>query len=855
MNIHRPPKQFSRNRVPFSITIIVVLFQFNFAHGQFAPIPGLPFSEISNTGTWNSSIVYKGADGALVYHSDEVGNRVPDFSHAGYKGGGVPLPDLPVRITLSPSSTGDDTQQINDALNEVGALEPDENGHRGAVLLNPGTYRINTAIRINHSGVVLRGSGDGEDPSQNTVIRAARGVGNVSIQIGRGNTDWSTASGSPITEIMTEFVPAGNRNFEVANASGFNVGDEIIIFHGATQEWIEAVDYGGRPLTAPNPWVRFDSGLNIVKLRRVTGISGNVIAIDTPVYNHLERSISRVLVSRAALRERISESGVEHLRLVLESDGPLANNHGNNAIVFNGVVDSWAYGVTVLHFRFQGIGVTNSSHVTIQNARALEPHSPIDGGLRYNFNLAVRATNILFTDVHATEGRHCFVSNGTASVSGIVFHNGTSKGAYNTSEGHRRWSMGLLFDKLTFSEANTSILVGLYNRGDWGTRHGWSAAHSVSWNNVVEPNRRIIIQRPPTAQNYGIGNRGQVTGVGPWEGPAGFIEGTNQIPELSSLYEAQLHDRLTYGVPPDMPVRLTVTPDIEKEALKLSWIHHSVNEIMILIERSENGGAFEEIARISSSESSFLDETIEQNIYTYRIAAIDGERMSAWSNINGFDMSLPSFDLRSPATGTTVQLSGESNRNINLWWTATSSGFPVTYTWYFDHEDGDFSEPLIEKVVDIQLVQISYGEMDDALELAGVALGSTFNGKWMVKAKAGPLVTWADEPFTLRIVRGEVITSVEQTSTEIPQALELRQNFPNPFNPETTISFGLPESGRVELVIYDLMGREVGRLVDGNLAAGWHQVRWDASQLASGTYIYRIQTAGQVQSRIMTLLK
>ncbi|MCH8494698.1 MAG: hypothetical protein LAT57_03580, partial [Balneolales bacterium] len=73
------------------------------------------------SGTWNSSIVYKGTDGALVYQSDESFNRIPDFSHAGYRGGGVPLPELPVRVTLSPSSSGNDTRQIQQALDAVGA--------------------------------------------------------------------------------------------------------------------------------------------------------------------------------------------------------------------------------------------------------------------------------------------------------------------------------------------------------------------------------------------------------------------------------------------------------------------------------------------------------------------------------------------------------------------------------------------------------------------------------------------------------------------------------------------------------------------------------------------------------------
>ncbi|MCH8494696.1 MAG: SusE domain-containing protein [Balneolales bacterium] len=715
-------------------------------------------SNISQSGNWNSSIIYKGTDGSLVYHSDEQGNRIPDFSHAGYRGGGVPLPELPVKITLNPSSTGNDTQQIQEALDAVGAMEPDENGHRGAVLLTPGTYRITNTIRITQSGVVLRGSGDDENPASNTVIHAAKNIGNISIQVGLGGFDWSTVSGSPIVEIMSDYVAAGNRHFEVTDASRFDVGDEIIIFHGATSEWIEAVEFGGLAETAPNPWRPFEQNLNIIKLRTITGISGNVIAIDAPVYNHLERSLSRVLVSKPNVGQRISESGVEHLRLVLESDGVLANNHGNNALIFNGVVDSWAYGVTVMHFRFQGIGVTNASHVTIQNSRALEPHSPIDGALRYNFNVQARATNILFTDVHATEGRHCFVSNGTTSVSGVVFHNGTSRGAYNASEGHRRWSMGLLFDQLTFSETNTTRVLGLYNRGSFGTRHGWSAAHSVSWNVEVESNAQIVIQQPPTAQNYGIANRGLVTGNGPFPGSTGFIEGTGQVPELTSLYEAQLHDRLTYGTPPDTPSQLTVEPTEGQHALKLDWSHLSISELTLLIQRAEGDGSFEELIRISSSESTFIDETVGEEQYTYRMAAVDNGRMSAWSNLASFNMQVPSFDLRSPADGASLQLSGDASQNFNLWWTATTSDFPLTYTWYLTDESADFTEPIMVRETDINLVQIPYGDLDVVLHEAGVDSGATFNGYWTVRASAGNLQKWADAPFSLQIVRGGVIT-------------------------------------------------------------------------------------------------
>ena len=815
---------------------------------------------VSSSTGWHSSILYTGEDGALVYHMDDAFNRIPDYSYAGYRGGGLPLPELPVRITLSPSSTGDDTQQIQQALDAVGAMEPDENGHRGAVLLNPGQYRITSRIMIQQSGVVLRGSGDENNPSQNTIINAAKsianGTRNPAIQIGRGNVNWNMASGSPMAEITTEFVAAGNRTFEVESAAGFQVGEEIVIFSMGTREWIEAVDFGGVPETDINPWIPGETSLNIAYIRRIVGITGNIIEIDVPVYNHLNRNLAVPRIFKPNFSNRISEAGVEHLRLVIESDSPVAENHAYNGIIFNGVTDSWAYGITVLHFIHQGVGATNSTHVTVQNVRALDPHSPVTSPYRYNFNVEARANNILFTDVHATEGRHCFVSNGTASASGIVFSNGTSRGAHNSSEGHRRWSTGMLFDNLTFSEPNrTTYLIGLFNRGSYGTRHGWSAAHSVIWNTTVPPGVGILVQQPPTAQNYGIANRGNVTGNGPFAGAAGFIEGTGQTPALTSLYEAQLQDRLNFGVPPDSPTHLTLATNPENTSITLDWRFLSREELSIAIERSVDGGPFEHLATVSSTETSFTDDTEERGFYRYRIVALDNNRKSAYSNTVGFDMALPAFDLRSPNSGSTLQLSGDDTRTQILWWTAVSSGFPVTYTWYMDHADGDFTEPLLVVTTEQQLVQIPFGDIDAVLSQAGITVGDTFEAKWTVKATAGPLTTWADQPFALRIVRGTVVTSVDQSSPEIPAQLELRQNFPNPFNPETTIAFGLPETDRVLLVVYDMLGREVSRLVDGHMNAGWHQVRLDATQWSSGTYIYRIQTSGQVHSRMMTLLK
>jgi len=83
-----------------------------------------------------------------------------DFSYAGYGGGGVPLPDVPGRFAVAPSSgCGDDTRAIQAAIDAVEAQQPDAGGFRGAVVLRPGIFRIGGQLRITVSGVVLRGTG------------------------------------------------------------------------------------------------------------------------------------------------------------------------------------------------------------------------------------------------------------------------------------------------------------------------------------------------------------------------------------------------------------------------------------------------------------------------------------------------------------------------------------------------------------------------------------------------------------------------------------------------------------------------------------------------------------------------
>jgi len=92
-------------------------------------------------------------------------------------------------------------------------------------------------------------------------------------------------------------------------------------------------------------------------------------------------------------------------------------------------------------------------------------------------------------------------------------------------------------------------------------------------------------------------------------------------------------------------------------------------------------------------------------------------------------------------------------------------------------------------------------------------------------------------------------------NVEKPNRIELSQNFPNPFNPSTVISYTLPEAGSVSLEVFDMTGRRIAVLAQGNQAAGAYTYDFDASSLSSGVYMYRLQSAGTVLTRKMTLIK
>ena len=105
----------------------------------------------------------------------------------------------------------------------------------------------------------------------------------------------------------------------------------------------------------------------------------------------------------------------------------------------------------------------------------------------------------------------------------------------------------------------------------------------------------------------------------------------------------------------------------------------------------------------------------------------------------------------------------------------------------------------------------------------------------------------------IQLIKEDVVNSVGR-GTE-PFAFALEQNYPNPFNPSTTINFTLGHSSLVKLTIFNILGQRVGTLVNSQLEAGPHSVKFNASNLASGVYFYRLEAGSFQSNKKMLLLK
>jgi len=489
----------------------------------------------------DAPLVSLGSDGLLRYAlytergGDQARNIVPDFSRAGYQGGGVSLPtrsSIPVIEILEPSSAEDDYPRIQAAIDAVALHAKDSRGLRGAVLLRRGHYRVSRTLSIRADGVVLRGEGRGAD---GTVIRSE-----TSDQRGRiielGSSEAAVpraALDARRTTINMHYVPVGAMRLKVSSAVGYDVGDTLSIAREPNARWIgpEGID------TARYGWTASDYAM--YSERVVTAVDDDTITLDAPIMDAIETRFGGGTVYRTD-PVRISQVGVEDLRLEGNPETGTVNGTADSgpytALRLGAIYNSWVRGVTVRYVSHGFVTRNGAQFNTLQDIAYLDPrYGETQGARRYVFLYEGNAAFNLIQRCYNQGGRHTFVIG--ARVPGPnVFLDCLAVGDSNDSGPHHRWSTGTLYDN------TKGYMLRAQNRRYSGTGHGWAGAQQMFWNTEHDI---YVVQAPPFAMNWSVGQVGVTTlGKFPPEEPAGIVQSIGQVVTPRSLYLQQLRDRL-----------------------------------------------------------------------------------------------------------------------------------------------------------------------------------------------------------------------------------------------------------------------------------------------------------------------
>jgi len=507
-----------------------------------------------------TSLVFPGIDGKLVYVADSLGNKIPDFSNAGYKGGGVSIPYVPIKATVWPVS-GDNSDKVQKAIDSVSALALDAFGFRGAVLLKMGVYQLDKPLYMKASGVVLRGEGMsdvgtilfGKTPKERPPQGPGRGGRPALINvIGDSGIVVQEETKQQITD---NYVPLGATSFNITSAKAFKKGDKILVRRNSNEDWIKEIGEDSATV-GRNRWRPFV----ITYDRIITDIKGNMITVDGPIFTAIETRWGGGDIIKY-IDKRIEQVGVENLRGVSEYDPSVRTkaygnmdrpsiddpilryegeeyfsdeNHYANFINFTNTKNTWVRNMTALHFVSSVVQANaGTKWITVQDCESREPVSVRAGGRRFTFQM--NGQFCLVQRCFSQKGRHSYVLQGS-EASGNVFFDCKAVNPYSTSEPHNRWVNGVLYD---------NVKAPLTARFWKDFIIGWAGANIVFWNCEGE----FRIQKPPTAQNYSFGHIGTAaviynTTLQDYVKPRGYIESLDKHVTPKSLYQAQLKERL-----------------------------------------------------------------------------------------------------------------------------------------------------------------------------------------------------------------------------------------------------------------------------------------------------------------------
>ena len=526
-------------------------------------------------------------DGHLVYAPDYKGNRVGDYSYAGYQGGGVPLPSVPTRLVLLPTGK-EDADAIQQAIDLLSLAPLDANGFRGALLLKAGTYHISHPIYIRASGIVVRGEGDGHE----TIERHAQPIGPVNWRdyshlgdqnpgITRIIATWeadsydksvgmfnivgsSESQDGPEVAILDQYLPTGASVLHLEEVSGFQPGDRILLTRVSNAAWaadlkMDAITEAPGILSA-NQWARNGildkTYIRNTQERTVSSVDGTArtLTLAEPLSEPFDRQYGCPTVCTCLTPGRISRIGIEQVQLLSSFDPSLTGEttafgvdykyysdecHAQVGVTVRGAEDVWIRDLTTYHIDVATSLAGASRRITVQDVNCLEPVSGTGGERRYSFANS-GASFVLFNRCYARYTRHAFIIMGQVNGPN-VFLQCSADYQFDASEPHLRWSSAGLFD-------NVRSRIYVQNRWNNGTAHGWAGSNYVLYN----CDGKFIISQNPLTPNYMFGQFAEtdrlpfvMNEVDPGHVPNfkayEYATGRRMTPE--SLYLQQLSDR------------------------------------------------------------------------------------------------------------------------------------------------------------------------------------------------------------------------------------------------------------------------------------------------------------------------
>ncbi len=783
----------------------------------------------------SSSLVSVGSSGKLEYktfantgQTNSV-NKIPDFSFAGYKGGGVVLPVVPVVETLNPIS-GDAKSLIQSAIDRISLLPLNSNGFRGAILLKSGKYDVNGVLEIKASGVVLRGEGQNTPDKKGTELFASSKTQHDFIQL-IGN-EISSASNSE-TILDTKQFPSARtwQDFDVRKGVTEELdGDKIISFH----------------LTADaNQYVNYSSKEDSLQYRPYLEITTKSSSAILKIYPSADTYVQGGTNSK-------NNYGTE-TSVAVKNSGATSSvtREGYLRFDLSIVKDSVTKAALKMFARKDLAGDPAAIKIVFITVSVIDNDSWDELTLNYDSRPgASSASSKKIISEYVASGSNAFDIDNVAGLS--------------------------VGDTITVTRTPNDSWINTLDMA----QYGWIASeYRVSYERIITgiKGNTITINIPLVQAIETKFGGGEITKISV-KGRL-FNSGVENI-LITSFYtddndESHGWSAITLSKTTDCWVRKVTARYFGYSCVGLYWAYNTtVEECAMLDPKSITTG--------SRKYSFYIDKgsfNLFQRCYTRggRHDYITGSRV-AGPNVFVDCYSTQTYADIGPhhryATGILFDnIRGGETRVQNRKEMGSGHGWAGAQTMFWNCQS-DVSEFKVESPIgamnwgigckgvlqngagfweswgtNISLRSLYFQQLQDRLGLKAVE--NVTISEQRKESIWNSLSKWAG------IGDYSVVTGIQSEGKDIPSQFILEQNYPNPFNPETIITFRLSSFSRVSLTVYDLLGREVIKLLDEYKQPGIYHSMLNAKeqQLSSGVYLYTLRCGNNSETKKLVVVK